>query len=83
MLNSGWWFFALIIVVMLIAPIVWWYVPEWQLRQLRSRFKAEIAAGDIKQSEIEKLGDDYRKTVTQGLGGITLLIGAIVAFLQL
>lgn len=80
MLNLTWWFIAPLLAIA--AVLIWWGLPQWQIRRFRKKFATEIANGTIKDIEIETLGDDYRKTVTQGLGGVTLIIGAFVAYLQ-
>jgi hypothetical protein len=76
MLTLTWWFVALLLATT--SVLVWWLLPEWQIRRFRKRFATAIAKGTINDIEIEKLGDDYRKTVTQSLVGVTLVVGAIV-----
>jgi hypothetical protein len=54
------------------AALLWWFVPKLQMRS--------IVLGDPKaRADIE---DNFRKTVGQALGGIAVLIGAGVAYLQ-
>jgi hypothetical protein len=80
MLSLLWWLIALLLASA--AVLIWWRLPELQIRLLRQKFTEAIAKGTITEIEIEKLGDEYRKTVTQALGGVTLIVGALVAYLQ-
>jgi hypothetical protein len=60
------------IILVIGAPLLWWWVPKWQMRS--------VTTGDPKaRADIE---DNFRKTVGQALGGIAVLIGAGVAYLQ-
>jgi uncharacterized protein YjbI with pentapeptide repeats len=53
-----------------ILGVLWWLVPKWQMRS--------VTTGDPKaRADIE---DNFRKTVGQALGGIAVLIGAVVAY---
>ena len=60
--------------LLLLAAIwwVWWWVPKWQMRSV-------TAADPKEQADIE---DNFRKTVGQALGGIAVLVGAVMAYLQ-
>ena len=62
--------------ILVLAAIAWWFIPKWQTKKLHDRHN--LTAKDI--AEVE---DAYRKTVTQALGGIVLLLTASVAFQQL
>jgi hypothetical protein len=75
-----WWPIAFLLATA--AALIWWLLPQFQIRRLRKNLAAAIANGNINEVELEKLGDEYRKTVTQCLGGVTLVIGALVAYLQ-
>jgi hypothetical protein len=69
-----WWTGIGVGTVTLVAGAVslWWWFPKWQMRS--------ITAADPKaRADIE---DNFRKTVGQALGGIAVLIGASVAYLQ-
>lgn len=56
----------------ILAALLWWFVPKLQMRP--------IVLGDPKaRADIE---DNFRKTVGQALGGIAVLAGAGVAYLQ-
>jgi hypothetical protein len=56
----------------LFAALLWWFVPKLQMRC--------ITASDPKdRADIE---DNFRKTVGQALGGIAVLIGAGMAYLE-
>jgi hypothetical protein len=59
----------------ILAAAAWWVIPHLQARKLNAEC---LTAKDIAELE-----DEYRKTVTQALGGIILLFGAAVALLQL
>jgi hypothetical protein len=59
-------------VVALGAWWLWWRLPKWQMRS--------ITAADPKdRADIE---DNFRKTIGQLLGGVAVLIGAGLAYLQ-
>jgi hypothetical protein len=74
MLN--WTFLLSIGSILVLAIIAWWFIPNWQAKKLNGR--SGLTAKDIAELE-----DAYRKTVTQALGGIILLLTATVAFQQL
>jgi uncharacterized protein YjbI with pentapeptide repeats len=74
MLN--WTLLASIAVVLVLAAAAWWVIPQHQARKLHGR--SGLTAKDIAELE-----DEYRKTMTQALGGIILLLSATVAFQQL
>jgi len=74
MLN--WALFLLIASILALAAIAWWFIPHHQARKFNAR-------PDLTTKDIAELEDQYRKTVTQALGGIILLLSATVAFQQL
>ncbi len=59
-------------VSLLVSWILWWWLPKYQVS--RYRFADAKTRADIE--------DNFRKTVGQALGGIAVLIGAVVAYLQ-
>ena len=63
------------LLIAILAAAAWWVIPHLQARKLNAEC---LTAKDIAELE-----DEYRKTVTQALGGIILLFGAAVALLQL
>src|SRR4051812_6646287 len=75
MLND-WTFLLSIGSIFVLAAIAWWFIPIWQAKKLYG--SPNLTAKDI--AEVE---DAYRKTVTQALGGLLLLLSATVAFQQL
>jgi len=72
----NWPLFLLIAGILVLAAIAWWFVPHLQARKFNPR--PGLTAKDIAELE-----DQYRKTVTQALGGVILLLSATVAFQQL
>jgi hypothetical protein len=74
-LSSGEVFVGIAEIVLVLSVTIywlWWLLPK---RQMRS-----ITAGDPKErADIE---DNFRKTIGQALGGIVVLLGAVVAYLQ-
>jgi uncharacterized protein YjbI with pentapeptide repeats len=65
---------------LLVGPCLvatWYYVPKWQVRQIRS---LPPGAKTKTQAELE---DRHRQTLTTAIGGSLVLISAIAAFLQL
>ena len=65
------------VILFLLASVIWWNLPLYQKSRL-SR-----SSPSLSDSERETLEDEYRKTVTQALGGIFLVLTLIVAFMQL
>jgi uncharacterized protein YjbI with pentapeptide repeats len=59
-------------VALLVGICAWWLVPKWQMRSVRVPDPKDRA-------DIE---DNFRKTVGQALGGIFVLLGAGLAYLQ-
>jgi uncharacterized membrane-anchored protein YhcB (DUF1043 family) len=51
--------------------LFWWQVPKWQVHGLHIYGKDR---GDLE--------DSFRKTITQSLGGIAILLGAIITYRQ-
>jgi uncharacterized protein YjbI with pentapeptide repeats len=77
-MNSyGWFSVGLVSTVFALAAVVWWFVPKLQAKALRARTHKLTA------KEIAELEDEYRKTVTQALGGVILLLTIVAAFQQL
>ena len=62
---------------------LWWKLPNIQRRELLKKYEEKVATGDIKELDLEKLADDYRKTVTQAITAALLLVSATVAFQQM
>jgi uncharacterized protein YjbI with pentapeptide repeats len=77
MISYGWFSVGLVSTVFAFAALVWWFVPKLQARVLRARTHKLTA------KEIAELEDEYRKTVTQALGGVILLLTIVAAFQQL
>jgi uncharacterized iron-regulated membrane protein len=53
---------------------LWWRLPKREVARLSLKIRDPKARADIE--------DNYRKTVGQALGGIAVLLGAGVAYLQ-
>ena len=63
------------VVVSVIAALAfWWWWPRWQVDRLALEIRDPKARADVE--------DKFRKTVGQLLGGIAVLFGAWLAFLQ-
>jgi uncharacterized protein YjbI with pentapeptide repeats len=73
MLN---WTTLFLLIAGILAATAWWFIPLRQARKLDSK-------GGLTAKDIAELEDEYRKTMTQALGGIILLLSATVAFQQL
>jgi hypothetical protein len=74
MLN--WTLVLLIGGILVPAALAWWFIPYCQARRLNGR-------PGLTAKATAELEDQYRKTVTQALGGAILLLTATVAFQQL
>ena len=59
-------------VALLVGICAWWLVPKWQMQSVRVPDPKDRA-------DIE---DNFRKTVGQALGGLFILLGAGLAYLQ-
>jgi len=59
-------------VVAVAALPVWWQLPKWQINGLQ-----------IADPKLRAVEDNFRKTITQLLGGLVVLIGARIPYLQL
>jgi uncharacterized protein YjbI with pentapeptide repeats len=65
-----WFIVAGAIALFVIACLLWWWLPKWQMRY--------VTTGDPKaRADIE---DNFRKTITQLLGGAAVLLGAAAAY---
>ena len=53
---------------------LWWWLPKLQVAQLALKIRDAKARADIE--------DNYRKTVGQALGGVAVLLGTGLAYLQ-
>src|SRR5712671_5475311 len=63
------------VVVSVIAALAfWWWWPRWQVDRLALEIRDPKARADVE--------DKFRKTVGQLLGGVAVLFGAWLAFLQ-
>jgi hypothetical protein len=67
--RSRW---LLVIGAVLIAIALWWQLPKWQVHGLHIQNAKEH--GDLE--------DSFRKTITQLLGGIAVLLGAGITYWQ-
>jgi uncharacterized protein YjbI with pentapeptide repeats len=66
-----------VLAALLLAVAVWWLwwrLPKQQVAQLALKIRDAKARADIE--------DNYRKTVGQALGGVAVLLGAGLAYLQ-
>jgi uncharacterized protein YjbI with pentapeptide repeats len=70
------WKLVIIIFIAIICLLIWWFLPYFQVQKL-SR-KQDLTAKDIAELE-----DEFRKTVTQALGGAIIFLSVAVAFAQL
>jgi hypothetical protein len=53
---------------------VWWLLPKQETDRLELKIRDAKARADVE--------DNYRKTVGQALGGVAVLLGAGLAYLQ-
>ena len=60
--------------LVLVLGATWWWVPKWQVNQLRLTVYDPKAHADVE--------DNFRKTPGQLFGGIALLLGAAFAYYQ-
>ena len=74
MLNCS--LFLLVTGILILSALAWWFIPHHQAGKLG-------AGPDLTAKDIAELEDQYRKTVTQALGGVILLLSATIAFQQL
>jgi hypothetical protein len=66
------WPWPLIGALVLVALLGWWLVPKWQVHGLH--IADAKTRGDLE--------DGFRKTITQLLAGVAVLVGAGLAYLQ-
>jgi hypothetical protein len=71
-----WALYLFIATILALAATAWWFIPHLQARTLDP-------GPELTRKDIAELEDQYRKTVTQALGGVILLLSATVAFQQL
>jgi hypothetical protein len=64
----------LIVALLVVGICAWWWVPKWQVSRLHLKIRDPKARADVE--------DNFRKTVGQALGGIFVLLGAGLAYLQ-
>lgn len=72
-----------ILVAIAVGGFFWWRLPYVQRQHLYRKYEKEIATGEIKHIDLEKLADDYRKTVSQAITAALILFSAVVAFEQM
>jgi hypothetical protein len=63
-----------IVLVILLLGVVWWWIPKWQVNQLRLTIYDPKAHADVE--------DNFRKTLSQSFGGIALLLTAVFGYYQ-
>ena len=68
------WLPIAVIVSVIAALAFWWWWPRWQVNLLALEIRDPKARADVE--------DKFRKTVGQLLGGVAVLFGAWLAFLQ-
>jgi hypothetical protein len=69
-----WEVIAVLAALLAIAVWLWWWLPKREVARLALKIRDARARADVE--------DNYRKTVGQALGGIAVLLGAGVAYLQ-
>jgi len=67
----------LVLAAAVLACAVWWWVPKWQMKTITKT----ITASNPK--DLADIEDNFRKTVSQTLGGIAVLFGVVIAYMQL
>ena len=65
---------GLAVLAALLLGWLWWRLPKWEVARLSLKIRDPKARADVE--------DNFRKTVGQALGGITVLLGASLAYLQ-
>jgi uncharacterized protein YjbI with pentapeptide repeats len=55
---------------------VWWFLPKYQKNRL-------LRHPSLERKDIEAMEDEYRKTVTQALGGVFVVAALLITYLQL
>jgi len=68
------WLPIAVVVSVIAALAFWWWWPRWQVNRLALEITDPKARADVE--------DKFRKTVGQLLGGVAVLFGAWLAFLQ-
>ena len=68
------WLPIAVVVSVIAALAFWWWWPRWQVDRLALEIRDPKARADVE--------DKFRKTVGQLLGGVAVLFGAWLAFLQ-
>ena len=68
----SWGVYAVFLAAIILSPLAWWFVPRLQVRKLR-----------LSAEKVAELEDEYRKTITNALAGVLVLISAGAAFIQL
>jgi uncharacterized protein YjbI with pentapeptide repeats len=71
-------FNLVILVILVIVAVIWWFFPLWQRQRQESSPGSTLTAKDLAELE-----DQYRKTCTQALGSIVVLLTVFVAYRQL
>jgi uncharacterized protein YjbI with pentapeptide repeats len=66
--------YALLGLLALVLGIIWWLLPKWQVRHLRFAVRDAKARADLE--------DNFRKTLSQLIGGAAVLVGAAFAYYQ-
>ena len=69
-----WWMIALSVAAAIAAVAVWWWVPKWQAGKLRRTIRDAKARADVE--------DNFRKTLSQLIGGAAVLLTAALAYYQ-
>jgi hypothetical protein len=57
-----------VIIVVIAALVIWWWLPKWEVNRLALKIRDPKARADVE--------DNFRKTLSQLLGGAAVLVGA-------
>jgi uncharacterized protein YjbI with pentapeptide repeats len=72
-----WWWLLMVLAALLLAVAIWWAwwrLPKQQVAQLALKIRDPKDRADVE--------DNYRKTIGQAIGGVAVLLGAVLAYLQ-
>jgi uncharacterized protein YjbI with pentapeptide repeats len=71
---------VLVIDTAIVIAAIWWFFPVWQRRRQDVRL---TSGSTLTAKDLAELEDAYRKTCTQALGSIVVLLTVVIAYMQL